>query len=373
MKAHVLHGIGDLRWEEAEKPVPREAEVLVRVERAGICGSDIPRIYKTGAHNMPLIPGHEFAGTVVKTGVGTDEKWNGKRVGIFPLIPCGKCPQCKNKRYEMCTSYSYLGSRTDGGFAEFVRVPEWNLIELPENVSFEAAAMLEPASVAIHAIRRVLGKRNLRIQTEKTEEIGMSFWEEYSDIILPKCAAVLGLGTIGLLTAMHLKAMGVASVYVLGNKDLQRETAKEFGIPEKDFCDTRSCDAGEWVMDKTHGVGAEVFFECIGKAESIVQAIDLTAPGGNIMLVGNPASDIVLPKENYWKILRRQLTLSGTWNSSFTKEETDDWHTVLKSAAKGHIQPELLISHRFALEDLGEGLEIMRDKTDEYVKIMIKI
>ena len=158
MKAWVLEDIGKIQYKEVSKPLPGEHEVLVEVKAAGICGSDIPRIYQTGAHRMPLIPGHEFAGRVVQTGENTDAKWQNKRVGIFPLIPCHNCVACQKGQYELCRNYSYLGSRRDGGFAEYVAVPECNLIELPENVSYEEAAMLEPMSVACHAPRRVTGR-----------------------------------------------------------------------------------------------------------------------------------------------------------------------------------------------------------------------
>lgn len=137
MKAYVLHGISDYRYEEVEVPLAEPGSVLVRVRAAGICGSDIPRIYKTGAYSHPLIPGHEFAGEVVEVGECVDASWVGKRVGVFPLIPCMECPQCQQKQYEMCSHYNYLGSRTDGGFAEYVRVPKWNLIALPDSVTME--------------------------------------------------------------------------------------------------------------------------------------------------------------------------------------------------------------------------------------------
>ena len=152
MKAYVLDSISDIKIKDIETPKCLPGEVLVEVKAAGICGSDIPRIYKTGTYHFPLIPGHEFSGEVVKA-YDDDSDWKNKRVGIFPLIPCMKCAQCHSKKYEMCRDYSYLGSRTDGGFAEYVRVPTWNLINLPDTVSYEQAAMLEPMSVAVHAAR----------------------------------------------------------------------------------------------------------------------------------------------------------------------------------------------------------------------------
>lgn len=127
MKAWVLRDINEIYYEEADRPGPSENEVLVAVKAAGICGSDIPRIYRTGAHVHPLIPGHEFSGQVIQVGKNVDQKWMDQRVGIFPLIPCNNCAACQKRHYELCRSYSYLGSRRDGGFAElliaFIRKP----------------------------------------------------------------------------------------------------------------------------------------------------------------------------------------------------------------------------------------------------------
>ena len=112
-----------------------EREVLVAVKAAGICGSDIPRIYRTGAYHYPLIPGHEFSGQVVQVQDEKDSSWLNQRVGIFPLIPCKNCMPCRKKQYEMCRNYSYLGSRRDGGFAELVSVPVQNLLSLPQETA----------------------------------------------------------------------------------------------------------------------------------------------------------------------------------------------------------------------------------------------
>ena len=146
MKAQVLFDINNLQLQEIVIPTLKPSEVLVKVHATGICGSDIPRIYETGAHRHPLICGHEFSGEVVEVAEDVNNNWVGKKVGIFPLIPCNNCASCKNKKYEMCKNYNYLGSRCDGGFAEYVAVPEWNLIELPERVTYEQAAMLEPTA-----------------------------------------------------------------------------------------------------------------------------------------------------------------------------------------------------------------------------------
>lgn len=345
MKAYVLHGVNQIYLEEVPTPSPGEGEVLVEVQAVGICGSDIPRIYRTGAYAHPLIPGHEFSGVVRETGAGADPRWQGKRVGIFPLIPCKTCSPCKKTQYELCRSYSYLGSRRDGGFAEYVRVPADNLIPLPESVSFEAAAMMEPMAVAVHAIRRA--------KPQKEEVV-----------------AVCGLGTIGLLLVQFLMEAGIENILVLGNKALQEQIVESLGIPGERYCDIRSDSPEEWLTGRTGSAGVDVFFECVGKNQVLDLAIKTTAANGRIQLVGNPASDLELDKNVYWKVLRNQLTILGTWNSSFTHQEEDDWNYVLKRLADGRINPQKLITHSLPFEKLETGLIMMRDKAEEYVKVM---
>ncbi|NDO50867.1 galactitol-1-phosphate 5-dehydrogenase [Lachnospiraceae bacterium MD335] len=346
MKAWILHGVGDIRYEDADMPQPKAGEVIVAVKAAGICGSDIPRIYETGAHIHPLVPGHEFAGQVTEVGEGVDTKWKNKRVGIFPLIPCGNCTACQNRYYELCRSYSYLGSRRDGGFAEYAAVPEWNLIELPDSVSYEEAAMLEPMAVAVHAMRRVQLRKN--------------------DTVV-----ILGLGTIGMLFLMFLKDAGVESILAVGNKEFQRKTALGLGLDESCYCDSKTQNVSGWIMQHTNQTGADVFFECVGRNETFSQAVDLTAPTGRICLVGNPYSDMTLEKSVYWKILRNQLTITGTWNSSFTHEKDDDWNYVLERLMKKRILPKKLISHQLELHEAESGFLTMRDKREDYMKVMI--
>lgn len=385
MKAWILHEVNKLYFEELEKPIPGRGEVLVAVKAAGICGSDIPRIYQTGAHIHPLVPGHEFSGVVETIGRDADASWQGKRVGIFPLIPCKNCPPCKRKQYEMCRHYDYLGSRRDGGFAEYAAVPAECLVELPDNVSFAEAAMLEPMAVAVHAMRRAFP------EMQDAAPASMQGTQNTTGTVV-----VCGLGTIGLLLLMLLlerrtgeanhperrnpsdDGMGTAEekgwanedILVIGNKDFQKRMILEIGLPEDAYCDSRIQDAGRWIMERTGNRGADVFFECVGKNETLQLAVDNAAPGGRICLVGNPYADMLLEKSIYWKILRNQLTLTGTWNSSFIREPGDDWAYVLELLSRKKIMPEKLITHRFPLADLEKGFHIMRDKSEDYVKIM---
>ena len=348
MKAWVLHDINNMTYEEYETPKAADGWALVDVKATGICGSDIPRAFVTGAHVKPLIIGHEFSGQVSPE---DNSVWAGKRVGIFPLIPCGKCAPCQNKQYEMCRNYNYLGSRCDGAFADKVCVPLENLIELPDNVTYEQAAMLEPMAVAVHAMRRGL---NLT-KGKKAEDMTV---------------AVCGLGTIGMFLVMFLKQAGFNNIIAIGNKDFQKDCIEKLGISKDNYCDCKTKASISFINEKTDGLGVDLYFECVGKNETISDAVESTMPAGSIVLVGNPYSDMSFDKNVYWKILRNQIKLTGTWNSSFTHEEDDDWHYVLDCLKKEEIHPEAFITHKYPMDKIMEGFEIMRDKKEDYIKIM---
>ena len=186
MDALVLHDVGDARFESISKPEVSDGEVLVRVGFCGVCGSDIPRVFVKGTYSFPTVCGHEFAGTVEACGPGVDDLETGAAVAVFPLLWCGRCPACEQGKYVQCFDYDYLGSRSNGGFAEYVVAPRRNLLRVPEGVSLDEAAMTEPASVALHALRRGGGTRP------------------------GESVAVFGAGPIGVMVAQWARAMGAA-------------------------------------------------------------------------------------------------------------------------------------------------------------------
>lgn len=358
MKSYVLEGINQLEYKEIEKPELTPGYVLVEVQAAGICGSDIPRIFTTGTYHFPTIPGHEFSGKVVETFDESGASWVGKRVGIFPLIPCQECASCQKENYEMCSNYNYLGSRCDGGFAEYVAVPIWNLIELPENVSFREAAMLEPASVALHAVRRL----NL---------------SEVSSV------ALFGLGTIGIIIAQWLHILGVKTVIATGHSDRHGEVMQQVASTEYIYLDTSHVTGAnatsakaqksvvEKIMELTNCEGVDAVLDCVANAESLSDALSVVKSAGQVVLVGNPKGDVPMDKNTYWKILRKQIRLTGTWNSRFTHSDQDDWHTVLQECSKGNLHLKELITHSLPFDALDQGLAIMKDKTEYRNKVMI--
>ena len=157
--------------------------------------------------------------------------------------------------------------------------------------------------------------------------------------------------------------------YCDANGGLEK-AAEKLGIEPDHYCDTRSGDCVKWLTDRTEGEGVDLFFECVGKNEVLTQGVGSIAPGGTLLLVGNPSTDMLLEKTVYWKLLRRQITVRGTWNSSFTHEDKDDWHFVLDLLERGRIHPEDVITHRFLMKELMNGFELMRDKSEDYIKVL---
>lgn len=333
MKSYVLHGVDRLCYDEIPEPQCPAGWALLRVKAAGICSSDIARVFTKGTYHFPTIPGHEFAGVVEKVGSPEDEKWIGKRVGIFPLIPCRTCPQCQEGSYELCSNYDYLGSRRDGGFSELVAVPVWNMIALPDSVSFEEAAMLEPLAVALHAVKRG------NIQSGDT-------------------VGIIGTGMIALAAAQWARKMGASRVYVLGRSDTKRKLVE-------------AMEGVEYLVGDTGEIPEfDVTLEAVGTPGAIHTAIGQTKPSGTLVLIGNPSGDIPLKQDAYWRILRKQISVTGTWNSSYQGDAASDWTEVRDALANKEVSVLPLISHRFAQEELMAGLEMMRDHKEPYCKVM---
>ena len=246
----------------------------------------------------------------------------------------------------MCTHYNYLGSRCDGAFAQYVAAPAWNLAPIPDNVPFEQAAMGEPISVALHAVRQ-------------------------TNIKLGDKVVIYGPGTIGGLIAQWCRAWGATKVMLVGNNSSNFDTVKKVGFDL--ICNSDEVDPVEWVKEQTDGNGADVAIEAVGCAATFCSCLLSARPGGTVLAVGNPHGDYLLPRDTYWQILRKQLTIHGTWNSGFNASDKNDWLTAIDAMANGLIDADSLITHRFPLEETLTGLELMRDNKEPFCKVMICI
>lgn len=331
MKAYVLHGIGDLRCEDCPMPELRPGWALIKVSAAGICSSDIPRIFEKGTYHFPTIPGHEFCGVVERTANPEDSGWIGRRVGVFPLIPCMACPSCARGEYETCSNYDYVGSRRDGGFAEYAAAPVWNLIQLPGEISDVQGALLEPAAVALHAVRR-------------------------ADIRPHSSVCVVGTGGIGLLAGQWARRCGADRVVIKGRSCEKEALARRCGL---DYTGVTPEERFDRVI------------EAVGSSAALEESLTLAAPGGRVVLMGNPDGSKTLAQNVYWQILRKQLTLSGTWNSSYGGADSD-WEASVRAIAQGALGVEKIVTHIVDKADLPRALHMMRSRTGPFCKIVVK-
>lgn len=333
MKAYVLHKVNSLRYEDVKMPDCPKGWAVIKVKAAGICSSDIARVFTKGTYHFPTIPGHEFSGEVYAVGDEKDAGWIGKKVGVFPLIPCKKCSQCGEKHYEMCANYDYVGSRRDGGFAEYVAVPVWNLIALPSSIPYTLAAMLEPLSVALHAIKQCDVKSESKV-------------------------AVIGTGMIGIAAAQWASKFGAKSVVVIGRSETKRTLVEKCGLTYSVI--TKKEDIKQY----------DIVVEAVGTPTAVEMAITAAKPGGMVLLMGNPSGEISISQEIYWRILRKQLTLKGTWNSSYDGANKSDWTDAVEAMSKGEIDVSPLISQLFMQDRLMDGLQLMKEHHEPYCKVM---
>lgn len=345
MKAANLYKPGDLRVEDVHVPEFGPNDVLVKVLYCGICGSDIPRILTTGTYHFPTIPGHEFSGVVAEMGQNVQKVNIGDRVSIIPLIPCRKCKYCEIGQYAQCENYSFLGSREDGGFAQYVRVPQGNLVKVPAEVSDKSAAMLEPITVAMHAVKNM----------------GVEFGDN---------VAVFGLGAIGNFVAQWAKSCGANHVFAIDIDPEKVSLAKKVGL--KDSICITEVNVNKFIMKETNGLGVDVAFEASGSEIAFAQAVSLVRNFGKLGVIGRPGKDIILKNETFEKILRGQITIKGSWSFEFSNFPHHAWLQSVQAIKNKIIIVEPLVTNIFSLEHIHQGIKILSEKKVFANKILIK-
>jgi L-iditol 2-dehydrogenase len=342
MKAANLYAPGDIRFEMVPVPQPGPGEVLIKVQACGVCGSDIPRVMQTGTYRFPTIPGHEFAGEIVAVGPGAEDIAIGLRVTVVPLIPCRKCAYCANGKYHLCEDYDYLGSRCNGAFAEFVKAPAGNVLPLPEGVDFELGALTDPAAIALHAVRK----------------LGLNAGDR---------VAVFGVGPIGAVALQWAKIMGAAETIAVDIFPEKLQVARDLGA---DLCiDGRSQDPVAVISEYTGGAGVERTLEFAGHPITQQQSILATAKHGASVWGGISHSGLDLSEKAVDGILRKEMTISGSWNSSFAPL-VSDWETALRFMGQGKIQSGGIISHRLPLNEIAATFQMMVERQQYFNKVM---
>ena len=313
-----------LRLEETVIPKPTEDEVVFRVKACGICGSDLPRVFAGKSYFYPIVLGHEFAGVVEDS---NDPALIGKRAAVFPILPCGTCEFCAREEWANCVKYDYYGSRRDGGMQDHLLVKKENLIFLPDEVSDAAGSMVEPMAVCLHAVKK-------------------------AKIDKDSVVTVYGAGTIGVLCAMWARAFGAKQVYISDVDTARLEFAKSLGFAVS--------------ADET----PDIVIEASGAAAAVNASLEKIRAFGKLVIVGNTERDVTLTQAAYSKLLRKQLTVFGSWNAD-RRHDVDDWKDSIDAIAKGILNPELLITHRFPLAEADRAFAMIGERKTFYNKITL--
>ncbi len=345
MKAGVVHAREDIRYEEIKKPEPGKGQVLIKVKYTGICGSDVPRVNGDACHFFPNVLGHEFSGTVAEIGEGVTALKTGDRVAGVPLVPCMECEDCRRGDYSLCKHYSFIGSREFGSFAEYVVVPEKNAVPFEDSVSFEQGAFFEPATVALHGLKRV------------PYEGG-------------KTVAVLGGGTIGMFVMQWAKIFGAAKTVVFDIADERLALGKRLGATAG--INTKEADFMEKALALTKGRGFDYVFETAGNTVTMKMAFELAANKAHVCFVGTPTKELSFTVREWENMNRKEFTLTGSWMSYSAPFPGKEWELAAHYFKTGELKfDESFIFRKFPLSRIGEAFELY--KTPGIVKGKILI
>ncbi|TFD64384.1 NAD(P)-dependent alcohol dehydrogenase [Cryobacterium ruanii] len=325
MRASVLLKQESLTIEDRVVPAPGADEVLVKVAAVGVCGSDV-HYYREGRIgdfivDAPLVLGHELSGTIAAVGVDVDPARIGERVAVEPQRPCRLCRECRAGRYNLCWKMEFYATPPiDGAFCGYVTIQAEFAHVIPDSVSFEAGALLEPLSVAIASIRK-------------------------AQIVPGSSILIAGAGPIGIITAQTARAFGASEIIVSDLVPAKRERALKFGA-------TRVIDP---VADDPASLNLDVnaFIDASGSARAVDSGIRSVRPAGTVVLVGLGNSEMVLPVSH---IQNLEITVTGIFRY------VDTWPTAIHLVASGQVDLDALVTGKFDLAHVAEALDSDRDE-----------
>jgi len=317
--------------EEVEIPKPSSGQSLIEVKACGICGTDIHAYH--GKHpfiSTPIVLGHEFSGVQTETGA---------HVVVEPSLVCGKCYNCRTGRYNICNTLKVIGCQSDGAFAEYIAVPTNKVFRIPKEMSFEEAALVEPAAVGVHAARQAGIRQQDRI-------------------------VIFGAGPIGLMTLQASKGLGASEVVVADFSKGRLELAKQLGADHA--VDVAETDLVKWVQKNFGPDGIDKVLECVGGSQqtTLKQAIELARKGTRITVVGVFPGSIPIEMS---LLQDREIELVGSLMYS-----GEDFPTAIDLIHRGKIDAKRLISRVFPMERITDAFELLEREREGIIKIVLK-
>lgn len=339
MKAAFFYGGKDIRVETVPDPTPTPEQLLVKVDAAGICGSDLHGYHQQpDKPQSPRIGGHELTGEIIEIGKDVTQYTAGIRVAIEPISPCNICSECLNGYYNICSNLRHAS----GGFAEYTVTTPANAYRLPDSVSVEGGALAEVYAVAVHAVNRAMVSPGDRV-------------------------AIIGSGPVGLTIAQVADVAGATSIAVLGKPDVPIQIAHEVvgAVP----INVDKTDAVAAIMDWSDGCGADVVFEAVGgKANTLEQATQLAAKRGCVCMVGGHGAPLTFSER-----FARSKELTILWSFCYGRRSgKTEFQVAIDLLATGKLDPSRLITHRFRLDDISEAFSVASGREEHgSVKVLV--
>ncbi|MFI1031359.1 zinc-binding dehydrogenase [Streptomyces sp. NPDC020951] len=331
----LVRSIDDITLEEVPAPVPGDDELLIRSTVVGVCGSDTHAAL--GHHpfiDLPYRPGHEVVGVVTGAGKGAEDFAPGDRVIVEPNLYCGECAQCRSGRYNICEQLKVFGCQTPGGMADLFTIPADRVHRVPEGMTDLQAALVEPLATPVHAVAK-------------------------AGDLSGRTVAVLGAGPIGLLVLTAARHAGAARIVVTDLLDTKRDRAVRLGADAGLPADAADLTAQAHVA---LGGPADVVFDCVAREQSMAQAIDLVAKGGQIIVVGVGAPGTTPIRLDL--VQDREIRIEGTLMYT-----ADDYRTAMSLITSGAIATDDIVTATFPLEDAGKAFAASLDP--EHVKVLV--
>lgn len=343
MKAMKLTGIRKMELMEVPTPpIINDKDVLIRMMRLGVCGSDI-HYYVSGkigsqVVNYPFAVGHEGAGQVEAVGKGVKSIKPGDRIAIEPAMPCWECDQCKAGRPHTCRNLKFLGcpGQAEGSLSEFIVMPETSCVKIPDTMSYDEAAISEPLAIGVYAVKQSVAMEGAKV-------------------------GILGFGPIGMSVLLPALALGAKEVYVTDKIDERLEIARSSGAvltanPDRE-------DVVEKITEKVPEL-LDVVFECCGQQEAIDHAVELLKPGGKLMVIG-------IPEFERWSFnvdtsRHKELCIQNV------RRQNEALHPALDMMAKGEVNVADMATHRFSFKDSKEAFDLVAAYKDGVMKAMIE-
>lgn len=344
MKAVVLTSLRQMELRDVPEPhIKEETNVLLKIEKVGICGSDV-HYYETGRIGSqiveyPFIIGHECSATVKAVGSSVIGVKAGDQVVVDPAVSCHECDQCRQGRENTCYNLRFLGTPGEGGgcLCEYIVMPEESCLPTKESITLEQAVLCEPLAIGVYSVKQSQIKKNAKI-------------------------AILGSGPIGLSCMAAAQAQGAEAIYMTDKLDYRVEIAKRTGAvwagnPERQ-------DIVK-AMLRREQLGVDIVYECAGEQDTFDQAVELLKPGGRLILIGIPLFERV--SFSIDKIRRKELTLVNV------RRQSKCTQTAIDLIASGKIDVDFMITHRFKPEQTQDAFDMVAEYRDGVIKAMVNL